>query len=112
MRLVLTSIAATLMLSGCANAQQTADSPTPIVGGWSNAEVTPDVTKAAAFALGELKIPADRLDRIENVQRQVVAGTNYRFAIVLKDKHQWRVTVWSKLDGSYELTAREEVHAH
>lgn len=113
MRLILASLAATALLSGCAAAQDGPAAPSDArVGGWSASTVTPEVTKAAEFALGELKISADRLERIEGAEKQVVAGMNYRFVLVLKDKHQWRVTVWSKLDGSHELTAREEVHPH
>ncbi|NML05241.1 cystatin domain-containing protein [Sphingomonas sp. G-3-2-10] len=109
MRLVLASVAATLMFATAAQAQ---DAPAPVVGGFSATEATPEVTKAAEFALGELKIPADQLDRVEDVEKQVVAGMNYRFTLVLKDGHKWKVQVWAKLDRSYELTHSEEVHAH
>lgn len=113
MRLVLASVAATLMLATGAQAQDApAPSPAPITGGFSAIEVAPEVTKAAEFALGELKIPADQLDRVEDAEQQVVAGINYRFTLVLKDNHRWNVTVWSKLDRSYALTHSEEVHAH
>lgn len=113
MRLVLASVAATVLLATGAQAQDApAPRPAPITGGFSAVEVTPEVTKAAEFALGELKIPADQLDRIEHVEQQVVAGINYRFTLVLKDGHKWKVQVWAKLDRSYELTSREEVHAH
>ncbi|MES2989136.1 MAG: cystatin domain-containing protein [Pseudomonadota bacterium] len=111
MRLILASLAATVLLSGTVQAQD-APARAPIVGGWSASTVTPQVSSAATFALAELKLPAESLDRIEKVERQVVAGMNYRFVLVLKDKRKLSVTVWSKLDGSHELTESKEIHAH
>lgn len=115
MRLVLPSLAATMMFAASAQAQDApAPAPhhAPIVGGFSAIEVTPEVTKAAEFALGELKIPADQLDHVEQAKQQVVAGMNYNFVLVLKDGRKFRVQVWAKLDRSHALTSSEELHAH
>ncbi|MDF7773935.1 cystatin domain-containing protein [Sphingomonas sp. AOB5] len=111
MRLVLASLAATVFLATGAQAQD-APRPRPVVGGFSAIEVDAEVTKAAEFALGELQIPVEDLDHIEQAKRQVVAGTNYNFVMVLKDGRKFRVQVWAKLDRSYALTSSEEIHAH
>lgn len=47
--------------------------------------------------------------RIVRAERQVVAGLNYRLLVKLRDGSRWRVVVWQRLDGGYEVTdvARE-----
>lgn len=75
----------------------------PRVGGWS-AVASPDNdagARAAAAAMVK-RLPVDHatLKRIDSVQRQVVAGTNYRLTLVLTDGSKWGALVWHKLDGS------------
>lgn len=111
MRLVLASLAATVMFASAACAQDAPVVTRPVLGGFAPGTVTPQVTQAAEFALGELGLPSDQLASIEQVQRQVVAGTNYRFVMVLTDGRKWKVQVWAKLDGSFQLTNKEEIAA-
>lgn len=86
-----------------------ADAPAPrIVGGWSEipaAELQAAAGPAARFAVSRLSRPHAPLKRIVGAERQVVAGTNYRMLVVLKDGKRWRLVVWSKLDGTMELTS-------
>ena len=64
-----------------------------------------EVGPAARFAVAQLPRPHARLKRIVGAERQVVAGTNYRMLVVLKDGKRWRLVVWKKLDGTMELTS-------
>lgn len=86
-----------------------ADAPAPrIVGGWSEipvAELRAAAGPAARFAVSRLPRPHAPLGRIVGAERQVVAGTNFRMLVVLKDGKRWRLVVWSKLDGTMELTS-------
>ena len=85
-----------------------ADTPPPrVVGGWSEvpaATLQADVGPLARFAVAQLPRPHAALRRIVGAERQVVAGTNYRMLVVLKDGKRWRLVVWRKLDGTMELT--------
>lgn len=101
-----------LLLALCA-APALANAPGPqIVGGWNEvprAALQTDAGPAARFAVSQLPRPHAALKRIVSAQRQVVAGTNYRMLVVLKDGRRWRLVVWQKLDGTMALTsARRE----
>lgn len=58
--------------------------------------------RAAVAALTPLKHPGAHLIAAES---QVVAGTNYRLIIKLRDGSRWQAVVWHRLDGHYEVTA-------
>ena len=78
-----------------------------IVGGWSEvprAALEADVGPAARFAVSRLPRPHAPLKQIVGAERQVVAGTNYRMLVTLKDGKRWRLVVWKKLDGTMQLT--------
>ena len=86
-----------------------ADNPHPhhVAGGWSEvprAALTAEVGPAARFGVSKLPAPHAPLAQIIGAERQVVAGTNYRMIVRLKDGKRWRLVVWRKLDGTMELT--------
>lgn len=76
----------------------------PLTGGWQKLNRTaPEVHKpfrAAVAAITPAKHPGAHLLAVE---RQVVAGTNYRFTLKLRDGSRWQATVWHKLDGRFEV---------
>ena len=79
--------------------------PPPIVGGFSEvAPGDPGLVAVARLVVPRLPRRNARLLKIEGGERQVVAGTNWRIALQLKDRTRWRAQVWHKLDGTYELT--------
>ena len=83
----------------------------PMTGGWrsiANPTHNGEVRAAAGAALTRLPGHA-RLVRIESAENQVVAGMNYHLALRLADNSRWIVTVWHKLDRSYQVTSVKRV---
>lgn len=82
-----------------------------MTGAWSTvATDDPSVKKAAEKAI---VFQADKtgesleLLSIEKAQRQVVSGMNYKLTLKVRRNDQEtmaKVTVWAKLDGSYQVT--------
>lgn len=97
-----------LSTGGCADAP--AGHP-PLCGGYSPAAPGPEVKAAAAFAVGaEAKASGRALKLVEVVkaEQQVVAGVNYRLDLEVREGKNLlnaQAVVWSKLDGSRELTS-------
>ena len=94
------------------------DNPTkidhpPLAGGYSPAENDPEMSKVAEFAIKtQAKATGHPLQlvKILKVERQVVAGLNYRLEIEVADgskRFKARVVVWKMLDGSLALTSWE-----
>lgn len=80
-----------------------AESP-PLAGGYTKVALNePDVISAARAALPHITRKHSQLRRVVSVERQVVAGLNYRLILLLNDGSRWRATVWQKLDRSYEV---------
>ena len=108
-------LAAVLLLfstAACAPAgTEPASDGRALAGGWSPAALTPEIEEIAAWAIDQADVPGARLAGIENVERQVVAGTNYRMDLVLADGRRWRVQVYRRLDGTRTLTSAAEVSA-
>lgn len=76
-----------------------------IVGGY--ARMSPharELRPVLAAALGRLTPTRNARARIVTAEQQVVAGTNYRLLVKLRDGSRWRVVVWRRLDGAYEVT--------
>jgi hypothetical protein len=98
-------------LSGCK------DEPQPrspgggqMVGAYASAAPQePDVLAAARFAASAASKGKAQLVSVDDAQRQVVAGTNYRMTLTLSDASRWEVTVWRKLDGVMALTASRQL---
>jgi putative lipoprotein len=82
-----------------------------IVGGYSPAPADSDARKAAQFALPKLKRGKARIRSLDAVERQVVAGTNYRIEMTLTDGSHWKIVVWQRLDGRYQLSQSQRVSA-
>lgn len=85
--------------------------PHPMPGGWSSASPQDEaVRKAARFAVHEQnrRLGAHlQLLAIKHARIQVVAGYNYSLNLLLHHDGKRRlavVTIWSKPDGSMELT--------
>lgn len=82
-----------------------------LAGGYSSAEIDSEVSKVVEFAVKTQSQATGRplqLVKILKVERQVVAGLNYRLEIEVVDgsKHlKARAVVWKKLDGSLALTS-------
>lgn len=83
----------------------------PMVGGYSDAPADASARKAAQFALPRLKRGKARIRSLDRVERQVVAGTNFRIEMTLTDGSHWKVVVWQRLDGRYQLTSSERIAA-
>lgn len=105
--LILTLAAA---LAACA---PKASEPVPaplVVGGWQAADPMGEGVQAAArYAAAHLPQPHGALVEVTSAQTQVVAGTNLRMALRMADGTRWNVTVWQKLDGSFELTDAQQM---
>jgi hypothetical protein len=79
----------------------------PLAGGWhpiKNPNSVPELRGVAKAILAKLPGKNPRLAKIERAESQVVAGTNYRMVVRLKDGARWTATVWRKLDGSFEVS--------
>ena len=114
----MTSVRSTILaimvmaLCGATAAEATSPPEVPVpgmVGGWSSAEVTPEVRKAARYALRRLKRPGASLREVSHVEKQIVAGINYRITMKLSDGSRWRVVVWQRPDRSYRMTSAQRL---
>lgn len=108
-------LSAALILCGCRSATtSTTTEPTArtITGGYTSVDVADtDVRMCAEYAVAQQNPPDSvRLIAIENAQRQVVAGMNYKLLLNVYrngNNERVRVVVWSKLDGTKEVTSWE-----
>lgn len=104
------AILATVFVVRAADEPAKPDRPA-FAGGYSPAETDSEVRKVADFAVktqAEATGKPLRLVKILKVERQVVAGLNYRLEIVVADDSNHfkaRAVVWKKLDGSLALTS-------
>lgn len=81
-----------------------------VAGGWSATQAdSAEVKAAAAYALHMLNRPTATISTIDNASQQVVAGINYRMELTLSDGSRWAVTVWRKLDGSFDMIAATQL---
>lgn len=82
-----------------------------ICGGYSLAPIDPEAREVATFAVTtEAKATGKSLQlvKVVRVEKQVVAGINYRLQITVKEEGQLtpvEVIVWRRLDNSLSLTA-------
>lgn len=82
-----------------------------IVGGWIGAQVDSDTHKAANFTLPHLHRGRARLLSVDAVDKQVVAGTNYRLILTLTDRSRWQVVVFRGLSGKYRFMSKRRLPA-
>lgn len=80
-----------------------------ITGGWSKAELTPEIEHIAVWAFNQMDVPGAELAEIENISQQVVAGMNYRMDLVFMDGSRWRIQVYRNLSGERSLTSAEAI---
>ena len=86
-----------------------------ITGGWSNGN-TNNLDEYAVNALvaaikGVQSLFQNTIanyQKVESVQIQIVAGTNYKFVIIF-DIGKFEVIVWKKLDGTFQVTQTTEL---
>ena len=114
MNRILLPVLATVLVSSAFASDKSAKTNQPaLAGGYSQAEIDPEVQKVAKFAVkAQAKATGKPLQlvKILKAERQVVAGLNYRIEIEVADgsKHlKARAVVWKKLDGSLALTSWE-----
>jgi hypothetical protein len=85
--------------------------PPPVVGGWAAGQVDSDAHKAANFALPHLGRGRARLVSVDGVDRQVVAGINYRLIMTLTDRSRWQVVVYRDLAQKFHFTSKRRLSA-
>lgn len=111
-RFVLIAVAILILpVAACAQdapPRASADAPM-ITGGWSKAELTPEIEQIAVWAFNQMDVPGAELAEIENISQQVVAGMNYRMDLVFMDGSRWRVQVYRNLSGERSLTSAEAI---
>jgi len=97
-------------LASCApKASEPAQTPL-VVGGWQSADPSGEGVQAAArYAAAHLPQPHGALVEVTSAQTQAVAGTNLRLALRMADGTRWNVTVWHKLDGSFDVTDAQQM---
>jgi hypothetical protein len=77
-------------------------------GGFTQIENRDEQALAAAKFAVTAHDPKLKFEGIEKVERQVVAGTNYRLTLKVSDNGKERradAVVWRKLDGQHALTS-------
>lgn len=110
-RSLLPALALALVSTALATDNPTKPDQPARAGGYSPAEIDSEVSKVAEFAVktqAEATGKPLQFIKILKVERQVVAGLNYRLEIEVADgsKHlKARAVVWKKLDGSLALTS-------
>ncbi len=83
-------------------AQTKSDTVRSMPGGWSSAEVTPEVEKALDYVLERMNTFA-KLEKILEVKTQVVAGLNYDIDFQLDNGEIWNTRVFRDLSGNYSM---------
>jgi hypothetical protein len=80
--------------------------PAPVVvGGYAPMDQhTPELHAAFHAAVAAITPARHPGARLVKASHQVVAGTNYRMKIKLRDGSAWQATVWHRLDGQYQVT--------
>ncbi|WP_235996396.1 amidohydrolase family protein [Robertkochia sediminum] len=84
------------------NLSVTKKSKTPVPGGWSATEITPEVEEAVDFVLSRMN-NASPLKEILSAERQVVKGMNYLVTFALENNSEWTARVHRDLDGSFTM---------
>jgi len=85
---------------------QAAPAAPVLAGGWTPTNRTdPRVHAAYRAAVAAITPARNPGAHLLTAESQVVAGTNYRLTLKLRDGSRWQATVWHRLDGQYEVTA-------
>lgn len=88
---------------------ETMEKPKNLAGGWSDAEVTDEVKKAAEFAVNTLNLSA-KISAISAARTQIVSGKNYEVHFTLDNGEDWKVVVYRNLKNEYQLTSSEKLN--
>jgi hypothetical protein len=99
-------------LAACATPPSGEPPAPPIVGGYSAADLNDEGVKAAQkVALDEIykRNPTRALVEKATVERQVVAGMNYRFVIHMSGEASYRVVIFRGLQGTMSVTSYEKL---
>ncbi|KXX71122.1 hypothetical protein AVL50_09830 [Flammeovirga sp. SJP92] len=75
----------------------------PLVGGWSDSSITPEVKEAVNFIISTMDKPAS-LKEIISAKSQVVQGMNYEVIFSLEDNSVWTGKVYRDLKGNFTLS--------
>ena len=111
-------VAPILFLSNCLSASAIMGDDTPhkgLTGGYAPAKVTQDVESAADFAVREQakrEVAPLKLTNIVKAEKQIVAGMNYRFILMVERRGSLReakAIVFRNLNSRYSLTAWERL---
>lgn len=84
----------------------------PRVGGWQkvlNPDSAAELRGPVKAMLAKISNKKLKVAKIESAEKQVVAGTNYRLRLRLKDGSRWQAVVWRKLDGTYKVRELGEI---
>jgi hypothetical protein len=98
-------------LSAPINEQAVKEPSAMIVGGYQNTDITPEIKKMAKFAVKtQSKQTKTRLQlvSIDSAASQVVAGTNFKLILTIKDHqktNQAESIVYRDLNGHKELSS-------
>ena len=107
----LLALSLSLVSTGIADDKPPPPDKTALAGGYSSIEISSEVRKVAEFAVktqAEVTGRPLRLVKILKVERQVVAGLNFRLELEVADGSKTfnaRAVVWKKLDGSLSLSS-------
>jgi len=113
----LIGLAPILLLASAACAQQPAQEPLPIVGGYQKASIDDaDIKAAADFAISAAPKKV-KLDKIVSARQQIVAGVNYSLCLSVKPDKIGLLTggkfvaakVFRDLNRNYQLTSWQNV---
>ena len=107
-------VAPLLFLSNCLSASATRPDDSPhkgLPGGYAPAKIIQDVASAANFAVHEQakrEVAPLKLANISKAEKQIVAGMNYRFILMVERRgslRQAKAVVFRNLNSHYSLTS-------
>lgn len=77
-------------------------------GGWSQLDINnldDWATQASGLAVSAASSRTDgEFSNIQQASSQIVAGTNYKFILAFSNGDSLSVTIWRRLDGSFQVT--------
>ena len=115
-RLVLLVIITSVIITGCgttsSSTSNTATSTSAATGAYATADIAAADVQACANYAVDTREPKGtvKLVRILAAEKQVVAGMNYKLKLAITENGTAKtvsVVVWSKLDGTKEVTQWE-----
>jgi len=114
MKALLITLIVAMVVVGCTSSTSTSTSTPVMTGAYSSLDVSDaDVQVCANYAVST-QVPSGTVVLVEvlEAQRQVVAGMNYKLKLSILRRgipETATTVVWSKLDGSKEVTSFESI---